>query len=649
MDYELYDKIKKGNMKALRALQDELLPGAWFVCCLITDESSTAAELLRQAWGTTVQTLAELGGCPRESFRTCLSGEIYRLSKCIPHGDEMFSSIPFPTLASKFDIFIEEIRNTDREERTIYLLNKLGELGNGEISNLLDISLSDAKKYLNSLEDKIHPRENGREFSEYIRISGEFRHTNKRLFENIASPELLISTLEHDYNSIFYASKKHTGAQRKDKKEMAQQPQKPQSKQASGGISRPGVSRKAAQKKKKTIIVSVIAAILVIAIIVTVVLVAQNANRPEATRITTYYIDEITYGNVSTTISGSGSLSPITKATLTIADCIEEKEKTETDDTSTDTDTKTDSDIATQSESGTNGGTISGIPSLDTVQTVTGIIGDVAVSVGDTVAEGDVIAVVTFDDETTANILAPYDAVLLEFYLHDDDEVTMTSNVAMFMGMDGYSMTISVDETNISTVELGQEVTIAIDAVDDGDCTGYVTDISYNGSTSGSVTAYGITVTFDYIEGTYPGMSVSAEIVIEDSGDGLLVPVDAVYTSGDTNYIYLAQSDASLGDEYEEGDIDTSKLTKVTVETGMSNGSFIIIESDELKEGDLIVITEVSSTLTGSESDGNSNGGMGGFGGGGMGGFGGGGGFPGGEMPDFGGDFDFSGGFPGFN
>ncbi len=448
---------------------------------------------------------------------------------------------------------------------------------------------------------------------------------------------------------------------------MAQQSKKPQAKQGTPRGQGAGVNRRAAQKKKKTIIISAVAAVLVIAIIVTIVLVAQRNNMPETTRITTYNIDEVTYGNVSTTISGSGSLSPITKATLTIADCLEEEEDTDTEtetetetETGTETEAKTktesNSGIATQSDSGLGNDSSSTMPSLDSIPTITGVISDVAVSVGDTVAKGDVIAVVTFDDgdddadnDTTANIIAPYDAVLLEFYLHDEDEVTMTSNVAMFMGTDGYSMTISGDETNISTVKLGQEVDISIDAVTtDDELVGTVTDISYNGSTSGSVTYYGITVTFDYVEGTYPGMSVSAEIVIEDSGDGLLVPVDAVSTSGDTKYVYLAHSEASLGDEYEEGDLDISKLTKVTVDVGMSDGTYMLIESSSLEEGDLIVITKITSTMTGSDS--NSEGGRGDFGGGGFGGGGfGGGGFPGGEMPEGFDPSQFGGGsFPGF-
>lgn len=199
----------------------------------------------------------------------------------------------------------------------------------------------------------------------------------------------------------------------------------------------------------------------------------------------------------------------------------------------------------------------------------------------------------------------------------------------MVMGKDGFTMGIAVDETEISSVKLDQVVTFTVDALSK-DFTGKVTKISYNGSSSGGLVAYQITAAFDYAEGIYLGMSATAQIVIEDSGKGLLVPVDAVSTSGDNNYVYLAPSDAEAGKVYEEGELDVSSLKKVSVKTGMSDGSYILVESDDLKEGSLIIITKVTSTQTASDKDSNRSG------------------FPGGgegrpELPggmDFG-DFDF--------
>lgn len=353
-------------------------------------------------------------------------------------------------------------------------------------------------------------------------------------------------------------------------------------------------ARKSGFKYTKLIIVLAICIIAVIA--ASLILPKYFGNEVAATKITTYNVDEVTYGNVTQTISGSGTLTPVTKETLTSS----------------------------------KGGEVT----------------EVNFTVGDEVAADDVIAIIGEEE-----ITAPCDGILLELPLAVGDEVAMGGSVAMIMGKDGFTMGIAVDETEISSIALDQEVSFTIDAINET-VTGSVTAISYNGSSSGGSVAFQITATVEYIEGVYPGMSASAQIVIEDSGEGLLVPVDAVKTSGDDNYVYLAPSGAVKGDVYDETALDISTLTKVSVTTGMSDGSYILIESDELQEGSLIVITKITSTLTGNESE-EENNGFGNFGnGGGMGGF------PGGM--DFG-DFDFenfdpsqmpsgggSGGFGGF-
>ncbi len=207
MDYEVYGKVKKGNIDTLRALQKEELPRAWFVCYCITGEVSSAAELLRETWKSTIKMLIDLGGCPRESFRACFSEELYRISEEIPQGNEMFLSFPVPTLPQRFNSFVEEIKCADPKERRIYLLNKLGDLGNGEFSELLGIPLYEAKEYLYSLEKKIHPRQNGKDFTDYIRLSGEFRYTNRQLFESIIIPDLFINTLEHGQQAFVLSAR----------------------------------------------------------------------------------------------------------------------------------------------------------------------------------------------------------------------------------------------------------------------------------------------------------------------------------------------------------------------------------------------------------------------------------------------------------
>ncbi len=321
----------------------------------------------------------------------------------------------------------------------------------------------------------------------------------------------------------------------------------------------------------------------------------------EATVITTYTAEAITYGDVDTTISGSGTLSAIDSETLIAP-------YTETEDEEDEADTETTDTLEGISSTAQNGGASS------SMQSETYEVTELNIAAGDSFEEGDVLAVLTDESDETTEITAEYDGIALEVSVRESDEITSGDSVAVIMSTEGFELSLSVDEQEIATVAEGQEVTITVDALSES-YTGEVFAVSYNGSSNGSSTSYQITVQMDYEEGIYPAMSASAEIVTESSDEGLLVPAEAVNTSGDDSYVYLAPSDAEEGTEYDEDELTLSDLTKVTVETGMSDGTYILIESDELSEGDLVLITNVTSTLTGSDSS-DDSGMMGGFSGG---------------------------------
>ena len=167
------------------------------------------------------------------------------------------------------------------------------------------------------------------------------------------------------------------------------------------------------------------------------------------------------YGNVDTTISGSGNLTPVSQQTMAVEQPV----------------------------------------------TVTAV----NYAAGDNVEEGTVIATAEDAQGGSIDYTAPYDCVLLELPVSSGDELEAGGEVAMVMGTEGFTMGIAVDEQDISAVAVGQEVAFTVDAVD-GEYTGEVTAVSYNGSTNGSTTAYQITARVDYAEGIYPGMSATAEI-----------------------------------------------------------------------------------------------------------------------------------------
>ena len=585
MDYDLHYKLKRGNYKAFQSLYELELKRLWFICYHITQDVTSAAPLLIQSWKAAIEFITKQDGTPRESFTELVSKEILKNLDNEVLQDESYEGVSIPQLAKQYTPFVKAIKQMEYKDRYIYLLSVFGSLNISAISKLLDVSTTQARERLAALSTKAQDSQEIKNlgFALSVRLSTELKNPSGSPFVNIDVPQFIITTLEHDYQLVMKETGNKTNISRKETDKM-----KPTTKNNTKQVSKKPAAKTGFKYTKPIVITAVCLVVVIAAAVILPKVLGGNA---ASTRIVNYNVEAVTQGNVTQTISGSGTLTPVTKETLTSS----------------------------------KGGEVE----------------EVNYTVGAAVEEDAVIATINGED-----IVAPCDGILLELPIAVGDEVAVGGSVAMVMGKDGFTMGIAVDETEISSVALEQEVTFTIDALSE-DYTGKVTEISYNGSSSGGSVAFQITATVDYVEGVYPGMSASAQIVIEDSGEGLLVPVDAVLTSGDDNYVYLAPSGSEEGTVYEEDEIDVSNLTKVSVETGMSDGTYMIIESDEIAEGDLIVITKITSTLTGSDSDGE----------GGRGGFGGMGGFPGGGGRDFG-DFDFEnfepsqmpqggGGFPG--
>ena len=185
------------------------------------------------------------------------------------------------------------------------------------------------------------------------------------------------------------------------------------------------------------------------------------------------------------------------------------------------------------------------------------------------------------------------------------------------------SVTISVDESDILSLALGQQVTVSVASVSEDSFEGTLTEINRTSASSGT---YSAVVELDKAEGMLSGMTASVSVQIEGVENAVLIPIEALHLTSDGAYVYT-----SYNEEYQEYG------GKVDVVTGLENSTYVEIRSG-LNVGDTVYYTESQSSF-------------GGFGG--MGGFPGGMGempdFEGGNMPDFGGDrpSGFPGGFGG--
>lgn len=166
----------------------------------------------------------------------------------------------------------------------------------------------------------------------------------------------------------------------------------------------------------------------------------------------------------------------------------------------------------------------------------------------------------------------------------DETETGSEQEESALLSIDpGKSMTvsISVDETDVLSLEIGQEVSVSVESIGDDTYTGKVTEIdTSSASGSGGVTTYTATVTLDRAEKMLAGMTASVSVVIKGVDNALLLPDDAVRKTSASAYVYTSR-DESTG--------ELGGMTEVTI--GLSNGSYVEI-LEGLSEGDTVYYTE---------------------------------------------------------
>ena len=199
-------------------------------------------------------------------------------------------------------------------------------------------------------------------------------------------------------------------------------------------------------------------------------------------------------------------------------------------------------------------------------------------------------------------ITAPFDGRIIEIDVAEGDTLEQDAVLLVIQSLEGYRVSLSVDELDIASLKLGQSAKVELDALE-GEYDGTVSYISYVNSSSGNTVRYTVEVSVEDIPGALPSMSATCTIVTSDSGNGLIVPADAIHTQEGKTFVYLAPDGANFGKTYAEEEIDLSQLSTVEVTILQSNGSSVLVSGD-LKNRDMILITSktTSSTYTSSST-----------------------------------------------
>ncbi len=166
----------------------------------------------------------------------------------------------------------------------------------------------------------------------------------------------------------------------------------------------------------------------------------------------------------------------------------------------------------------------------------------------------------------------------------------------------------NVDESDIGRAALGQTVTFTVDAWPEKTFTGEVTQIRNSPVVTQNVVTYNVVVRVDNRELLLkPGMTANVSIEVKKFVDVLKIPNAAL------RYRPAAKGTGaeSAGKRPGNGKPDGAGGQKVylmgkdgkpapaPVKTGVSNGTFTVLEAGDLKEGDLLVTGESQGKKTG--------------------------------------------------
>ncbi|MDF2802386.1 MAG: family efflux transporter, subunit [Anaerocolumna sp.] len=157
-----------------------------------------------------------------------------------------------------------------------------------------------------------------------------------------------------------------------------------------------------------------------------------------------------------------------------------------------------------------------------------------------------------------------------------------TGSMATIYDMSYLTFQMNIDELQISSVKVGQKVTITTEAITDKTFDGIVDRISLKGNTNNGVTSYPVIIKVVEFSELLPGMNVNGKILMQEANNVLTIPSSALQKD---NVVYI-QTDEIMKDQ----DPSIPKGYKpVTVTIGLNDGSNVEIKSG-LNEGDTVYI-----------------------------------------------------------
>jgi HlyD family secretion protein len=187
-----------------------------------------------------------------------------------------------------------------------------------------------------------------------------------------------------------------------------------------------------------------------------------------------------------------------------------------------------------------------------------------------------------------ATLTAPFDGQVGQVNITRGGSSTAPGGAVLLVDDSLFHLDVSVDEIDIAKLQIGQTVTVSVDALPEATLTGKIDRISPVATTQAGVVSYQVRINVDATSAALPtgslwlraGMSANVTIVTDTRPDVLLVPNWAIRIDRATGKAYVNR-------------LAGNQVSEVEVKTGLRNETDSEVLSG-VQEGDVIIVGGVT-------------------------------------------------------
>ncbi len=175
-----------------------------------------------------------------------------------------------------------------------------------------------------------------------------------------------------------------------------------------------------------------------------------------------------------------------------------------------------------------------------------------------------------------ARIIAPFDGTITDIYISGGDDVSNGADAIQLDNLTDLVVDVSVSEVDVNSIQVGNSVTVAFDAIKNKTYQGVVTQVGDAGIENSGVVKFNVSITIqDPDDQIKPGFTAVNTIVIDQAKDVVLIPLVAIDSANGEKTVTVLRNGVP---------------TTVSITLGARSDTYGALESGDVKEGDLFVV-----------------------------------------------------------